>query len=112
MPTDAALASDLVALKSMGFNAVRKHQKVLDLTTCTALQHDGPNHLGLRCNALPGHQMALITSDYVPVSSSPGGGTSTRTGLALSCGRTCRRAPKTTRGRSSSMSVHGFGATI
>ena len=41
--------------------------QVRDPTTWTALQHDGPNHLGLRLNALPGHQMALITSDYVPV---------------------------------------------
>ena len=31
-------------------------------TTWTVLQHDDPNHLGLRCNALPEHQMALITS--------------------------------------------------
>ena len=28
----------------------------------TMLQHCGPNHLGLRCNALHGQQMALITS--------------------------------------------------
>ena len=28
----------------------------------TVLRHDGPDHLGLRCNALPWHQMALITS--------------------------------------------------
>ena len=25
--------------------------------TWTIIQNDGPNHLGLRCNALPGHQM-------------------------------------------------------
>ena len=25
-------------------------------------QNDDPNHLGLWCNVLPGHQMALITS--------------------------------------------------
>ena len=31
-------------------------------TTWTVLQQHGPNHLGMRCNALPGHQMALITS--------------------------------------------------
>ena len=29
------------------------------LTACTTLQNDDPNHLGLRCNVLPGHQMAL-----------------------------------------------------
>ena len=34
--------------------------------TWTVLQNDGPNHLGLRCNALPAHQMALITSGCVP----------------------------------------------
>ena len=32
----------------------------------TILQHDGPNHLGLLYNALPGHQMALIASGCVP----------------------------------------------
>ena len=40
---------------------------VLDMvrapTTWTVLQHDGPDHLGLWHNALPEHQMALITSD-------------------------------------------------
>ena len=34
-------------------------------TTLTIIQHDGPNHLGMRLKALPGHQMALITSDLV-----------------------------------------------
>ena len=29
-------------------------------TTWTILQNNDPNHLGLRCNALPEHQMALI----------------------------------------------------
>ena len=33
--------------------------------TWTALQQDGPNHLGLRCNELPEHQMALIASGCV-----------------------------------------------
>ena len=32
-------------------------------TAWTTLQNDDPDHLGLRCNALPEHQMALITSD-------------------------------------------------
>ena len=32
----------------------------------TILQQDGPNHLGLWYNALPEHQMALITSGSVP----------------------------------------------
>ena len=35
-------------------------------TTWTIFQQDGPNHLGLRCNALHEHQMALITSGCVP----------------------------------------------
>ena len=35
-------------------------------TTWTVLQQDGPNHLGLLYNVLPGHQMALITSDCAP----------------------------------------------
>ena len=34
------------------------------LTTWTILQNDGPNHLRMRRNALPGHQMALITSGF------------------------------------------------
>ena len=28
----------------------------------TVPQNEGPTHLGLRCNAFSGHQMALITS--------------------------------------------------
>ena len=35
-------------------------------TTWTTLQQDGPDHLGLWYNALPDHQMALITSDCRP----------------------------------------------
>ena len=35
-------------------------------TTWTMARHDGPNYLGLRCDALPEHQMALITSDCAP----------------------------------------------
>ena len=34
-------------------------------TAWTILQHDGPNHLGVRCDALPPLQMALITSGRV-----------------------------------------------
>ena len=40
--------------------------KVRGLTTWTALQNDDPNHLELRFNALPEHQMALVTSGCVP----------------------------------------------
>ena len=37
------------------------------LTTWTILPKDGPDHLGLRCNAFPEQQMALlITSNCVP----------------------------------------------
>ena len=35
--------------------------QVRDLTTWTILQQDSSNHLGLRCNVLPEHKMALIT---------------------------------------------------
>ena len=38
---------------------------VREPTTMTALQKDGPNHLGLRHNVLPAHQMALTTSGCV-----------------------------------------------
>ena len=41
---------------------------VRDPATWTILQHDGPNHLGLWCDVLPEHQMALITSFCVPFS--------------------------------------------
>ena len=37
-------------------------EQVRDPITWTILQKDGPCHLGLRCNELPAHQMALITS--------------------------------------------------
>ena len=37
-------------------------------TTWTTLHKDGPNHLGLRFNSLPDHQMAVITSGCVPFS--------------------------------------------
>ena len=36
-------------------------------TIWTILQNDDPDHLGLRCNAFPAHQMARITSGCVPV---------------------------------------------
>ena len=36
-----------------------------DPTTWTALQQDGPNHLGLWCNALPGHQKQPVSSRVV-----------------------------------------------
>ena len=39
---------------------------VRDPTTWTILPKHGPNHLGLRYNALPEHQMSLITLDGVP----------------------------------------------
>ena len=35
----------------------------MEESPCVVLQHDGSNHLGLRCNALRRQQMALITSD-------------------------------------------------
>ena len=43
-------------------DAIKDHHEVRDPTTWPILQHDGPNHLGLLYNALPDHQMALITS--------------------------------------------------
>ena len=35
-------------------------------TTWTTHQQNGPDHLGLWCNVLPDHHMALITSGCVP----------------------------------------------
>ena len=32
----------------------------------TTIRHDGPDHLGLWCDALPEHQTALITSGCAP----------------------------------------------
>ena len=45
---------------------VRDADAVRDPTTWTILQKDGPNHLRLRYNVLPAHQMALITSGCAP----------------------------------------------
>ena len=42
------------------------NETVRNPTTWTILRHDGPNHLGLRYNVLPAHQMALIASGCVP----------------------------------------------
>ena len=36
--------------------ALKNSDQVRDPTTWTILRHDGPNHLGLWCNALPGQQ--------------------------------------------------------
>ena len=35
------------------------------VTTRTVLQQDGPDHLGLWLNAIPEHQMAVITSGTI-----------------------------------------------
>ena len=72
---------------------------VQDPTTWTILQKHGPDHLGLRYNALPDHQMALNTSGCVPfrtrrrrrserdtsLRSSATGAVSFLIGLVLSC---------------------------
>ena len=44
---------------------------VWDPAPWTITRHDDPNHLGLFCDALPEHQMALITSDYAPSRNRP-----------------------------------------
>ena len=46
--------------------SVRNGALVRDTTAWTVRQNDGPNHLGMRCNAFPEHQVALITSDCAP----------------------------------------------
>ena len=62
-------------LRSRGFvllaivsnNVLESARTVRDpRTTWTILQHNGPDHLGLWRGALPGRQMALITSNCVP----------------------------------------------
>ena len=45
-----------------GLKSLPLHAQVPDPTTWTILRHDGPDPLGLWCNALPEHQMALIAS--------------------------------------------------
>ena len=40
-------------------------EKKMAAQAWTILQKYGPNHLGLRCNACPEHQLTLITSNYV-----------------------------------------------
>ena len=49
-------------------NDLSRMFQVRDPTTWTTLQKDDLNHLGLRYNAFPEHQMALITSVCVPSS--------------------------------------------
>ena len=49
-------------------SGLSEEEEVRDLATWTVLQNDDPNHLGLRCNAFPGHHMALITPGCVPFS--------------------------------------------
>ena len=39
--------------------------QVRDLATWTIFQNDGPDHLGLRWNAFPAHQMAIFTTGCV-----------------------------------------------
>ena len=58
--TMALITSDCGAMHCSPTRWPRSHRTAVQ---CTALQHDGPNHLGLRCNALPSDTMALITSD-------------------------------------------------
>ena len=43
-----------------------KEGEVRNPTTWTTLLSDGTNHLGMCCNALPGHQIAVITSGCAP----------------------------------------------
>ena len=45
-------------------------KKVEPPQTWTVLRLDGPDHHGSRCDALPEHRMALITSDCAPFRSS------------------------------------------
>ena len=52
-------------------------------TAWTIIQQNGPNHLGLWYNALPGHQMGLITSGCVPFRPAPGGGFSSNPMIAV-----------------------------
>ena len=51
--------------------ATLKHLGVRGPASWTITRHDGPNHLGLWYNALPEHQMALITSGCAPVQTKP-----------------------------------------
>ena len=56
---------------ALGLMAV--YAQVRGPTTWTIIQKHGPNHLGIRYNVLPAHQMALINSGCVPSSVSPPG---------------------------------------
>ena len=67
-------------------------------TPWTILQQDGRNHLGLRYNFLPEHQIALITSGCVPCSSaipvrSGRPAATTPSTATCGCGRTCACTP-------------------
>ena len=55
-------------------------------TAWTILQNDDPDHLGARCNALPEHQMALVTSDFVSFREISGRGCRRRRGRPWTAG--------------------------
>ena len=48
---------------SMDYSPTRWPQSPRIAMRCAPIASNGPDHLGLRCDALPEHQMALITSD-------------------------------------------------
>ena len=52
--------------KSAPVLSAEVESEVRDPTTWTIFQQNGPNHLGLWYNVLPGHQTALTTSGCVP----------------------------------------------
>ena len=59
-------AGDLCGMRASALKAAAAGEGCGPPTTAwTILQHDGPHHLGLRCNAFSEHQLALITSGCV-----------------------------------------------
>ena len=57
-----SVLSALLTGQCTGFASIASDPPPRALTTCTTIQHDGPNHPGLRHTKLRGRQMALITS--------------------------------------------------
>ena len=91
---DTGLTISLMPLQNTGQIYPAEHpvliEAVRDPTTLTIFQQYGPNHLGLWYSAMPEHQIALTTSDCVPLAQRRGadglGGRTARPGQRAGAG--------------------------
>ena len=58
----SSYAGGTTTLSGLRTKAARLRWRQRSSSALTIIRHDGPNQIGLRYNALPAHQMALITS--------------------------------------------------